>query len=83
MPTSSSEFPGCRLDSRFAGFGLAAGVHEHVRAAFADGQEPAGVVEDADGGDNDAVFHAAIGLSSGTRCDASSRSFCGPWTSQV
>ena len=74
------------LGCGFAGFGLAAGVHELVRAALADGQQAAGVVIDADGGHNNAVFHGydPSPPRPGARRSTDSRSwfFRGPWTSQ-
>ena len=72
------KLPGCRLGGGLAGLGLAAGMHELVRATLADGQEPAGVVEDADGGDDYQRFTArpiaAAVLSAGARIPAA-----GPW----
>ena len=76
------QFPGRGLRRGFAGLGLAAGVHELVRAALADGEQPAGGVKDADGGDHDVRVGAV--LRPGSRCstDSSSRSLAGPVTSQ-
>ena len=85
----------CGLGGAFAGLGFAAGMHELVRAAFADGQQASGAIKDADGGDHNAGIHSA-GLVSGPgsagaaaaagssrrRDDSSSWSLAGPVTSQ-
>ena len=81
------ELPGRRLGRGFAGLGLAAGMHELVRAPFADGQEASGVVEDADGGDDDAGIHprepeCRCGRGRRRSTDSSSWSLAGPVTSQ-
>ena len=79
------ELPGRRLGGGLASLGLAAGMHELVRAAFADGEEAPGLVEDADGGDNDERVHArrvhAVASSVRSNTDVSSWSLAGPVTS--
>ena len=79
------QLPGGRLGGRLARLGLAARMHELVRAAFADREEAPGLVEDADGGDHDERVHAqrvhAAVSAIRRNTDVSSWSLAGPVTS--
>ena len=84
-PDFFRQLAGGRLGGSLARLGFAAGMHELVRASFADGEEASGLVEDTDGGDNDERVHArrVHAAESVVRrsTDVSSWSLAGPVTS--